>query len=86
MARNTLENGDKKFHDILEKNVQLFIDTIKDDLCDKNIKGFKWDDLVTLFEWKYETRESIDGEWEMSDQQKDLAKKMMSKFTCQFDK
>mmetsp|Transcript_18841 Transcript_18841/g.32183 ORF Transcript_18841/g.32183 Transcript_18841/m.32183 type:complete len:562 (-) Transcript_18841:652-2337(-) len=52
IVKSTLENSDDKFQRRLAKDQGFFIEIVRNELCDKDVRGMKWDDLIVRTEWK----------------------------------
>ena len=84
VAQFVLENADSLFKEVLRKDPALFVSVVKNELCDKNIKGLKWDDLIIRHEWKLSIKEFIETQ-SLTDEKKKLIMELTENIPCEFD-
>jgi len=48
-----LENGDAIFDNWLSEEHEFFNNFVKNEICEQNVNGMKWDDLILRVEWKW---------------------------------
>lgn len=84
VAKFALENRDKKFEAVLKANPELFNSVVKNELCEKNIKGMKWDDLIIRHEWKYSIVKYLE-EHSLTEDKKKVVLTLTETIPCEFD-